>query len=97
MGVHVLTLTKVHLFCFEEVIKGEGKEIPDVVKRWVEQYERNQKSAMAELLTMLFEVIIYCVLLKLLLLDFITLYCYFCVLSWAGMRSKISSSRRGYR
>ncbi|KAI3449562.1 hypothetical protein Pfo_006227 [Paulownia fortunei] len=45
----------VHLFCFAEVIKGEGKEIPDVVKRWVEQYERNQKSAMAELLTMLFE------------------------------------------
>ncbi|KAL3644830.1 peptidyl-prolyl cis-trans isomerase precursor [Castilleja foliolosa] len=38
-----------------EVIKGGGKEIPDVVKRWVEQYERNQKSAMSELLTMLFE------------------------------------------
>ncbi|CAA0828152.1 Sister-chromatid cohesion protein 3 [Striga hermonthica] len=38
-----------------EVIKGGGKEIPDVVTRWVEQYERNQKSAMAELLTMLFE------------------------------------------
>ncbi|KAK6164775.1 hypothetical protein DH2020_001639 [Rehmannia glutinosa] len=38
-----------------EVIKGERKEIPDVVKRWVEQYERNQKSAMAELLTMIFE------------------------------------------
>ncbi|KAK6141303.1 hypothetical protein DH2020_024939 [Rehmannia glutinosa] len=38
-----------------EVIKGERKEIPDAVKRWVEQYERNQKSAMAELLTMLFE------------------------------------------
>lgn len=39
-----------------EVIKGDGKEIPDVVKRWVERYERNQKSAMAELLTVLFEV-----------------------------------------
>ncbi|XP_057782454.1 sister-chromatid cohesion protein 3-like isoform X2 [Salvia miltiorrhiza] len=38
-----------------EVIKGDGKEIPEVVKRWVEHYERNQKSAMAELLTMLFE------------------------------------------
>ncbi|KAL6564273.1 peptidyl-prolyl cis-trans isomerase precursor [Orobanche minor] len=38
-----------------EVIKGNGKEIPDVVNQWVEQYERNQKFAMAELLTMLFE------------------------------------------
>ncbi|KAL8530783.1 hypothetical protein ACS0TY_007719 [Phlomoides rotata] len=38
-----------------EVIKGNGKEIPDVVKRWAEHYERNPKSAMAELLTMLFE------------------------------------------
>ncbi|XP_041994459.1 sister-chromatid cohesion protein 3-like isoform X2 [Salvia splendens] len=38
-----------------DVIKGDGKEIPEVVKRWVEHYERNQKSAMAELLTMLFE------------------------------------------
>lgn len=38
-----------------EVIKGDGKEIPDVVKRWVERYEGNPKSAMAELLTMLFE------------------------------------------
>ncbi|KAH6766345.1 sister-chromatid cohesion protein 3 [Perilla frutescens var. hirtella] len=38
-----------------DVLKGEGKEIPEVVKRWVEHYERNQKSAMAELLTMLFE------------------------------------------
>ncbi|KAL0419961.1 UNVERIFIED_CONTAM: Sister-chromatid cohesion protein 3 [Sesamum radiatum] len=39
----------------EEVIKGDGKDIPDVVKRWVEQYERNQKSAMSGLLSMLFE------------------------------------------
>ncbi|XP_051141640.1 sister-chromatid cohesion protein 3 [Andrographis paniculata] len=38
-----------------EVIKGEGKEIPDAVKRWVEHYEKNQKAAMAELLTTLFE------------------------------------------
>lgn len=45
------------MFKFTEVIKGDGKEIPDVVKRWVEQYEGNPKSAMAELLTMLFEVI----------------------------------------
>lgn len=42
--------------CSSDVIKGDGKEIPEVVKRWVEHYERNQKSAMAELLTMLFEV-----------------------------------------
>ncbi|KAK4407071.1 Sister-chromatid cohesion protein 3 [Sesamum angolense] len=40
---------------FIEVIKGDGKDIPDVVKRWVEQYERNQKSAMSGLLSMLFE------------------------------------------
>lgn len=38
-----------------EVLKGEGKEIPEVVKRWVEHYEKSQKSAMSELLTMLFE------------------------------------------
>lgn len=38
-----------------EVIKSYGKGIPDVVKRWVELYERNQKSATAELLTLLFE------------------------------------------
>ncbi|XP_011079759.1 sister-chromatid cohesion protein 3 [Sesamum indicum] len=40
---------------FIEVIKGDGKDIPDVVKRWVEQYERNQKSAISGLLSMLFE------------------------------------------
>lgn len=45
---------------FAEVIKSDGKGIPDVVKRWVELYERNQKSATAELLTLLFEVIIFC-------------------------------------
>ncbi|XP_073063381.1 sister-chromatid cohesion protein 3-like [Primulina eburnea] len=38
-----------------EAIKSDGKGIPDVVKRWVELYERNQKSATAELLTLLFE------------------------------------------
>lgn len=54
----VLNMTKVHLFCFTEVVKGDGKEIPDVVKRWVEDYERNKKSATAELLSMLFEVVI---------------------------------------
>ncbi|KAL7112780.1 hypothetical protein ACP275_04G023100 [Erythranthe tilingii] len=38
-----------------EVVKGDGKEIPDVVKRWVEHYDKNQKSATADLLSMLFE------------------------------------------
>ncbi|GJT45859.1 sister-chromatid cohesion protein 3 [Tanacetum coccineum] len=38
-----------------EVIKGSGKQIPQVVKLWVEQYEKDSKPAMAELLTMLFE------------------------------------------
>lgn len=41
---------------FAEAVKGEAKEIPDMVKKWVEHYEKNQKAAMAELLTMLFEV-----------------------------------------
>lgn len=50
-----------HLSCSSEVIKGDGKEIPEVVKRWVEHYERNQKSAVVELLNMLFEVIIFCI------------------------------------
>ncbi|KAM7521536.1 hypothetical protein LguiA_011438 [Lonicera macranthoides] len=38
-----------------EVIKGNGKLIPQVVKLWVEQYEKNPKPAMVELLKMLFE------------------------------------------
>lgn len=38
-----------------EVIKGNGKSIPHVVKFWVEQYEKNPKPAMVELLKMLFE------------------------------------------
>ncbi|KAK1561092.1 hypothetical protein Q3G72_034335 [Acer saccharum] len=38
-----------------EAIKGNGKLIPQVVKLWVEQYEKDAKPAMAELLTMLFE------------------------------------------
>ncbi|KDP21541.1 hypothetical protein JCGZ_22012 [Jatropha curcas] len=38
-----------------EVIKGNGKQIPQVVKLWVEQYEKDPKPAMVELLTMLFE------------------------------------------
>lgn len=39
-----------------EVIKGNGKHIPRVVKLWVESYEKDPKPAMVELLTMLFEV-----------------------------------------
>ncbi|PSS06426.1 Sister-chromatid cohesion protein [Actinidia chinensis var. chinensis] len=38
-----------------EVIKGNGKLIPQVVKFWVERYEKDPKPAMVELLTMLFE------------------------------------------
>lgn len=41
---------------FAEVIKGNGKLIPQVVKLWVEQYEKDSKPAMVELLMMLFEV-----------------------------------------
>ncbi|GKB03784.1 sister-chromatid cohesion protein 3, partial [Tanacetum coccineum] len=37
------------------VIKRSGKQIPQVVKLWVEQYEKDSKPAMVELLTMLFE------------------------------------------
>ncbi|RZC53339.1 hypothetical protein C5167_012201 [Papaver somniferum] len=39
-----------------DTIKGNGKQIPHVVKNWVEQYEKSPKSAMVELLMMLFEV-----------------------------------------
>ncbi|KAK6239286.1 hypothetical protein QUC31_004755 [Theobroma cacao] len=38
-----------------EVIKGDGKRIPQAVKCWVERYEKNPKPAMVELLMMLFE------------------------------------------
>lgn len=38
-----------------EVIKGNGKHIPQVVKIWVEKYEKDPKPAMVELLMMLFE------------------------------------------
>ncbi|XVF73244.1 hypothetical protein PTKIN_Ptkin12aG0185900 [Pterospermum kingtungense] len=38
-----------------EVIKGDGKHIPQVVKCWVERYEKNPKPSMVELLMMLFE------------------------------------------
>ena len=39
-----------------EVVKGNGKFIPQVVKLWVERYEKAPKPAMVELLMMLFEV-----------------------------------------
>ncbi|OVA11427.1 STAG [Macleaya cordata] len=38
-----------------DTVKGNGKLIPHVVKHWVERYEKNPKSAMVELLMMLFE------------------------------------------
>ncbi|KAF5175680.1 Cohesin subunit sa-3 [Thalictrum thalictroides] len=38
-----------------EVVKSNGKLISHVVKVWVEQYEKNPKPAMVELLMMLFE------------------------------------------
>ncbi|XP_068663585.1 LOW QUALITY PROTEIN: sister-chromatid cohesion protein 3 [Aristolochia californica] len=38
-----------------EIIKGNGKLIPNAVKAWVERYEDNSKSATVELLTTLFE------------------------------------------
>ncbi|GMN38154.1 hypothetical protein TIFTF001_007378 [Ficus carica] len=38
-----------------EVIKGNGKYINQAVKLWVEQYEKDPKPAIVELLTMLFE------------------------------------------
>nr|XP_027188333.1 sister-chromatid cohesion protein 3 isoform X2 [Cicer arietinum] len=40
---------------FIEAIKGNGKLIPNVVKLWVESYEKDPGPAMVELLTMLFE------------------------------------------
>ncbi|MCL7023817.1 hypothetical protein MKW94_013499, partial [Papaver nudicaule] len=39
-----------------DAVKGNGKQIPHVVKNWVEQYEKSPKSAMVELIMMLFEV-----------------------------------------
>ncbi|XP_038879338.1 sister-chromatid cohesion protein 3 [Benincasa hispida] len=38
-----------------DVIKGNGKLIPQVVKLWVERYENDPKTSMVELLSMLFE------------------------------------------
>ncbi|KAG4393985.1 hypothetical protein AAZX31_03G187600 [Glycine max] len=38
-----------------EVVKGNGKFIPQAVKFWVECYEKDPKPAMVDLLTMLFE------------------------------------------
>lgn len=44
------------MFVSAEVIKGNGKLISQVVKVWVEQYEKDSKPAMVGLLMMLFEV-----------------------------------------
>ncbi|GKC35862.1 hypothetical protein Tco_1048246, partial [Tanacetum coccineum] len=40
---------------YMEVIKRNGKQIQQVVKFWVEQYEKDSKPAVVELFTMLFE------------------------------------------
>ena len=39
-----------------EVIKGNGKLIPEVVKLWVEHFDKDPKHATVEFLMMLFEV-----------------------------------------
>lgn len=46
-----------NFFLVAEIIKGNGKQIPQLVKHWVERYEKDPKPATVELLTMLFEVI----------------------------------------
>ncbi|XP_075102276.1 sister-chromatid cohesion protein 3-like isoform X1 [Nicotiana tabacum] len=38
-----------------DVVKGDRRQIPLVVKHWVEHYEKNPKAAMAVLLSMMFE------------------------------------------
>lgn len=42
---------------FADVVKGDRRQIPVVVKHWVEYYEKDPKAAMAGLLSMMFEVI----------------------------------------
>lgn len=92
--MYSLILTKGYIICVAEVIKGDGKEIPDVIKKWVEHYERNQKSAMAEILTVLFEVhYIFGIINNLFLVS--TLCIPYFRFSWAGMRSQASSSGGG--
>lgn len=43
-------------YIIAEVIKGNGKFIPQATKLWVEHYEKDPKPAMVELLSMLFAV-----------------------------------------
>lgn len=38
-----------------DVVKGDRRQIPVVVKHWVEYYEKDPKAAMAGLLSMMFE------------------------------------------
>ncbi|PIA39433.1 hypothetical protein AQUCO_02600110v1 [Aquilegia coerulea] len=49
------TITHNNNLSLIEVVKSNGKLISHVVKLWVERYEKNPKSAMVELLMMLFE------------------------------------------
>lgn len=66
------------LICFLEAVKSNGKLIPHVVKMWVEQYEKDPKPAMVELLTMLFEVIMHLVFFP--ISSIASFLCSFCVL-----------------
>jgi len=45
------------LLLYAEAVRGSRKSIPQVVKAWVECYEKDRKPAMLDLLSMLFEVI----------------------------------------
>lgn len=56
-GFCMLACDYIYGIMSSEVIKGNGKQIPQVVKLWVERYEADPKPAMVELLLMLFEVV----------------------------------------
>ncbi|KMT19550.1 hypothetical protein BVRB_1g011700 [Beta vulgaris subsp. vulgaris] len=53
--VEAATAVKFHQISLIEAIRGSRKNIPPVVKVWVERYEKDPKSAMLDLLAMLFE------------------------------------------
>lgn len=54
-GFYTVIPSKITHQTIIEIIKGSGKQIPQVVKRYVELYEKEPKHAMAVLLSMLFE------------------------------------------
>lgn len=45
---------------FVDAVKNNGKYIQYMVKKWVERYEADPKSALVEILLMLFEVFFFC-------------------------------------